>query len=199
MHRSETIQVSPLSWAILPPGAPGHLAADLEDVKRVSASLFPRNLPQLAGLDYAGVCVEARQAGGDYYDFFNRGPHRLGFGVGEVSGKGIASAMVRATLQASLRTLFSTGWTDLGRTLAVVNRLLFESAPEEMYATLFLAEYDERSRRLQYVNCGHPGPIVYGQNGLSRLQPNATGLGLFDDWECSINEIQLAPGELVLL
>src|SRR5258708_2571601 len=199
MHRSETIQVSPLSWAILPPGAPGHLAADLEDVKRVSVSLFPRNLPQLAGLDYAGVCIEARQAGGDYYDFFDRGQHRLGFAVGDVSGKRIASAIVRATLQASLRTLSTTGCADLAQTLAVVNRLLFESAPEEMYATLFLAAYDERSRRLQYVNCGHPAPIVYGRNGLSRLQPNATVLGLFDDWECSITEVRLAPGDLVLL
>jgi len=143
--------------------------------------------------------MEARQAGGDYYDFFRRGPHRLGFAVGDVSGKGIASAIVRATLQASLRTLFNTGSSGLGQSLAVVNRLLFDSSPEEMYATLFLAQYDERSRRLQYVNCGHPAPIVYGHSGLSRLHPNATVLGLFDDWECSITEVQLAPGDLVLL
>ena len=68
-----------------------------------------------------------------------------------------------------------------------------------MYATLFLAEYDERSRRLKYVNCGHPAPVVYGHRGLSRLQPNATVLGLFDDWECSITEVRLAPGDVVLL
>lgn len=216
MQHLETIPAPPLSWVALPPPeAPDNLAGtepsaslwaagrqairDLEDVKRVSASLLPRNLPQLAGLTYAGVCMEARQAGGDYYDFFERGPHRLGLAVGDVSGKGIASAIVRATLQASLRTLSTTGCTDLGQTLAVVNRLLFESAPEEMYATLFLAEYDERSRRLQYVNCGHPAPIVYGRNGVSRLEPNATVLGLFDDWEWSITEVQLAPGDTVLL
>src|SRR5713101_5164516 len=135
MHHPQAIPGLPVSWDVLPlPFAPDNLAtevsvADLEDVKRVSASLFPRNLPQLAGLAYAGVCMEARQAGGDYYDFFDRGPHRLGLAVGDVSGKGIASAIIRATLQASLRTLSTTGWTDLGRTLALVNRLLFESAP----------------------------------------------------------------------
>jgi len=118
---------------------PDNLTSDLEDVKRVSASLFPRNLPQIGGLEYAAVCMEARQAGGDYYDFFERGQHRLGFAIGDVSGKGIASAIVRASLQAGLRTLSTTGCTDLGQTLAVVNRLLFESAPQEMYATLFLA------------------------------------------------------------
>lgn len=209
-----------LSWVVFPVTGskgepPDHLAneaaaaslweagrqavRDLEDVKRVNASLFPRNLPQLAGLAYAGVCMEARHAGGDYYDFFDRGPHQLSFAVGDVSGKGIASALLRATLQASLRTLFATACTDLRQSLTVVNRLLLESAPEAMYATLFLAEYDQRSRRLQYVNCGHPAPIVYGHNGLCRLPPNATVLGLFDPWQCSIAEVQLAPGDTVLL
>jgi serine phosphatase RsbU (regulator of sigma subunit) len=197
MQHLEAIPVQPLSWVAFP--LPEQAMRDLEDVKRVSASLFPRNLPQIGGLEYAAVCMEARQAGGDYYDFFDRGPHRLGFAVGDVSGKGIASAIVRATLQASLRTLSTTGCTDLGQSLAVVNRLLLESAPEEMYATLFLAEYDERSRRLQYVNCGHPAPIVYGRNGLSQLPPNATVLGLFDDWDCSITEVQVAPGDTVML
>jgi hypothetical protein len=126
MQQSETIPVPPLSWVERPlPGVPDKLvcevsAADLEDVKRVSKSMFPRGLPQFAGLEYAGVCMEARQAGGDYYDFFDRGAHRLGFAVGDVSGKGIASAIVRATLQASLRTLSVTGCTDLRQTLALV-------------------------------------------------------------------------------
>jgi len=202
MSRPQAVSDLPLSWVVVPPVdklVSAVSAAELEDVKRVSASLFPRNLPQLAGLEYAGFCMEARQAGGDYYDFFNRGSHRLGFAIGDVSGKGIASAIVRATLQAGLRTLATTGSTGLGQTLAAVNRLLFDSSPEEMYATLFLAEYDERSRRLQYVNCGHPAPIVYGHGGVSRLEPNATVLGLFGDWECSITEVQLAPGDLVLL
>jgi serine phosphatase RsbU (regulator of sigma subunit) len=201
MYHPEAIPGPPLSWGTAAPGleAGRQAVRDLEDVREVSASQFPRNLPQVAGLSYAAVCMEARQAGGDYYDFFDRGPHRLGFAVGDVSGKGIASAIVRATLQASLRTLSTMGWTDPGQALAVVNRLLFDSAPEAMYATLFLAEYDQRSHRLQYVNCGHPAPIVYGQNGLSRLQPNATVLGLFDEWQCTITEVQLAPGDTVLL
>src|SRR4030081_2450453 len=106
MQHLQTIPAPPLSWVAFPlPEATGQAARDLEDVKRVSASLFPRNLPQIGGFAFAAVCQEARQAGGDYYDFFDRGPHRLGFAVGDVSGKGIASAIVRATLQASLRTL----------------------------------------------------------------------------------------------
>ncbi len=172
---------------------------ELEDLRLVSASLFPKKLPELATLVYAGVCVEARQAGGDYYDFFDRGPGRLGFAVGDVSGQGMASALLRATLQASLRTLRSMGVEDFETSLALVNRLLLESAPEAMYATMFYAEYDERRRKLRYVNCGHPAPLLYGPNGLSRLLPSATVLGLFDDWECSLAEVPLAPGDTLLV
>jgi len=172
---------------------------ELEDVRRVSEKLFPRHLPQLANLAYAGVCLEARQAGGDFYDFFDRGPHRLGFVVGDVSGKGMASALVRATLQASLRTLCSLGIQDLAESLAVVNRLLFDSTPEAMYATLFLADYDENTRQLRYVNCGHPSPLLYSRNGVSRLPSTSQVLGLFSDWKGSIGEVQLGAGDTLLV
>jgi serine phosphatase RsbU (regulator of sigma subunit) len=172
---------------------------ELEDIRRVSARLFPHNLPQLASLAYAAVCVEARQVGGDFFDFFDRGRHRLGFAVGDVSGKGMASALVRATLQASLRTLCSVGIQELDQSLALVNRLLFESTPEAMYATLFFSEYDENSRRLRYVNCGHPLPLLHSRNCVSRLQTTSQVLGLFSNWKGSIGEVELKAGETLLV
>lgn len=172
---------------------------ELEDIRLVSARMFPRNLPQLVGLAYAGVCVEARHTGGDFYDFFDRGPHWLGFAVGDVSGKGTASALVRATIQASLRTLCSVGIKDLDQSLALVNRLLFESTPEAMYVTLFLADYDENTRRLKYVNCGHPAPLLSRPNGVSRLKTTSPVLGLFSDWKGSIGEIELKAGDTLLV
>jgi len=172
---------------------------DLEDLRLVSAHLFPQNLPQLAGIGYAGVCIEARQAGGDFYDFFHRGQHRLGLAIGDVSGKGVASALLRAALQASLRTADWMGVYDFERSLTLANRLLLESAPEAMYASLFFAEYDELRGCLRYVNCGHPGPLVLRGDRASWLQPTATVLGLFQDWQCSIAEVYLQPGDTLLL
>lgn len=172
---------------------------ELEDVRRVSARLFPRTLPQLASVACAGLCLEARHASGDFYDFFDLGPHRLGFVVGDVSGKGMASALVRATLHASLRTLWSAGLQDLHQSLALVNHLLFESTPEAMYATLFLAEYDESARRLRYVNCGHPAPLLYGGARVLRLQTTSQVLGLFSDWRCCVGEVELAAGDTLLV
>ena len=170
-----------------------------EAIRRVSAGLFPRNLPQLATVAYAAVCVEARDAGGDFYDFFDLGPHRLGFAVGDVAGKGMASALVRATLQASLRTVCTLGVGDFEESLALVNRLLFESTPESMYATLFFAEYDEKTRRLRYVNCGHPAPLLYGHNRVSRLDTTSQVLGLFSNWKGSIGEVLLYADDTLLV
>ena len=172
---------------------------ELEDLKRVNARLFPRELPRLASVAYAGVCVEARYVGGDFYDFFDFGAHRLGLAIGDVSGKSAASALLRATLQASLRALRLTGLNDMDAQLTVANRLLLESAPEAMYASLFLAEYDEQSWRLRYVNCGHPAPALLRRGEVIWLQPMATVLGLFKDWQCSIAEVRLQPGDTLLL
>ena len=172
---------------------------ELEEIRRVSARLFPQNLPHLESLSYGGICIEARCAGGDFYDFFDRGQHRLGFVVGDVSGKGMASALVRATAQATLRTLCATGVEDFEQSLALLNRLLFDSTPEAMYTTLFFAEYDERTRRIRYVNCGHPAPLLCGRNGVSRLESTSGVLGLFNEWTCSVGEVQFEAGDTLLL
>jgi hypothetical protein len=60
--------------------------------------------PPLKTLEYAGVCIQAREVGGDYYDFLNLGPQRLGLVIGDISGKGIAAALLMANLQANLRS-----------------------------------------------------------------------------------------------
>jgi len=171
---------------------------DLSEVRRVNASLFPRNLPRLSNLAYAGVCLEISEAGGDYYDFFDFGADKMAVAVGDVSGKGIAPALVRATLQAGLRTLWLAGFRDLRTMLRHVNRLLLESTPESIYATLFLGVYDGGKRRLEFVNCGHPPPILASRSGFVRLGATATVLGFFKDWECAPGEARLESGETLL-
>ena len=79
-------------------------AQEMDIAKRVQARPFPQNLPPLKTLDYAGVCIQAREVGGDYYDFLNLGQSRLGLVIGDTSGKGIGAALLMANLQANLRS-----------------------------------------------------------------------------------------------
>jgi serine phosphatase RsbU (regulator of sigma subunit) len=173
---------------------------ELEIARMVQARLFPQALSPFGTLDYAGVCIQAKQVGGDYYDFLNLGQERLGLVVGDIAGKGIAAALLMANLQANLRSQCATALEHPQRFLESVNQLFFENTIESAYATLFFCEYDNRARRLRYANCGHlPGLILRSDDTLDRLGSTCTVLGLFEQWQCCIEESSLLPGDTLVL
>jgi phosphoserine phosphatase RsbU/P len=175
-------------------------AHELEIAKQVQARLFPQTFPPLKTLDYAGVCIQARQVGGDYYDFLHLGQDRIALVLGDISGKGIAGALLMANLQANLRSQRIIALEDPQRLLRSVNQLFYDNTGDSSYATLFFAEYDDRAQRLRYVNCGHlAGLLLRGNESLERLESTSTVLGLFRDWDCSIGECQLLPGDAIAL
>ncbi|HTA68423.1 MAG TPA: SpoIIE family protein phosphatase [Bryobacteraceae bacterium] len=173
---------------------------ELEIAKQVQARLFPQMLPPMATLDYAGSCIQARQVGGDYHDILDLGRGRFGLVIGDISGKGIAAALLMANLQANLRSQCAIALDDLERLLCSVNRLFYENTSESSFATLFFAEYDDQARRLRYVNCGHLPALVLRHDGaVERLASTATLVGIFKEWDCSIAECQLCAGDSLAL
>ncbi|MBS1841233.1 MAG: SpoIIE family protein phosphatase [Acidobacteria bacterium] len=175
-------------------------ARELEIAWEVQARLFPQSLPPMATLEYAGMCMQARQVGGDYYDFLDLGQERLGLVLSDIAGKGIAGALLMANLQANLRSQCAIAIDQPQAFLRSVNRLFFENTTDGAYATLFFGEYDERQRRLRYVNCGHlPALLLRGSGEIERLEATSTVLGLFDRWDCDMEERQLAPGDTLVI
>jgi phosphoserine phosphatase RsbU/P len=165
---------------------------ELEIAREVQSKLLPQHAPPMESLDYAGICVQARQVGGDYYDFFSLGPGRLGLVLADVSGKGISAALLMASLQASLRSLYTQAPDDFARVLPAINRTFFDSTAGSRYATLFFGSYDERTSRLRYANCGHPPPVLLGPDGsIERLPPTGPVVGLFEEWSCTTGEVNL--------
>jgi serine phosphatase RsbU (regulator of sigma subunit) len=172
----------------------------MELARKVQVRLFPRNLPTLETLTYAGVCMQARQLGGDYYDFLNLGCGYLGLVVGDVVGRGIAAALLMASLQASLRSQCALALDDIGSLLRSVNRAFCENTHGASYATLFFAEYSDEDQRVRYANCGHPAPLLlHADNSVERLGSTATVLGLWEDWDCSLGDLQLVAGDTLVL
>ena len=175
-------------------------AQELEIAKQVQARLFPQSFPPLRTLDYAGTCIQARHVGGDYYDFFPLGQERLGLLVGDISGKGIAAALLMANLQANLRSQFALAREQQGLFLQSVNRLFYENTAESAYATVFFAEYDDGAQRLRYTNCGHLSALLLrGSGEVEWLHSTGTVLGLFKDWESPTVQCQLQPGDTLAL
>jgi len=175
-------------------------ARELEIAREVQARLFPQSLPPMATLEYAGMCMQARQVGGDYYDFLDLGQERLGLVLSDIAGKGIAGALLMANLQANLRSQCAIAIDQPQAFLRSVNRLFFENTSDGAYATLFFCEYDERLKRLRYVNCGHLPALLLRKGGdVERLEATCTVLGLFDKWDCDVEERQLEPGDTLVI
>jgi serine phosphatase RsbU (regulator of sigma subunit) len=184
------------------------LSQELELARQVQARLFPQTQPALSTLEYAAVCIQARHIGGDYYDFLDLGRDQLGLVIGDISGKGVAAALLMANLQAHLRnqraTYSSRPFVPMvleqpQRFLLSINRLFYENTADSAFATLFFAEYNDKSRRLRYVNCGHlPALLLRHDDRLERLEPTCTVLGLFKSWECTAGERSLSPGDTIV-
>jgi serine phosphatase RsbU (regulator of sigma subunit) len=144
--------------------------------------------------------MQARKVGGDYYDFLSLGGDRLGFVIGDISGKGIAAALLMANLQANLRSQCAIALDQPQRLLCSVNQLFCDNTPDGSFATLFFAEYDDTASRLRYANCGHlPALLLHSDDTVERLEATATVLGIFKDWDCEIGECQLRPGDTLAL
>ncbi|HEY6971168.1 MAG TPA: SpoIIE family protein phosphatase [Candidatus Angelobacter sp.] len=173
---------------------------EMDIARQVQSKLFPQTLPQMKTLEIAGTCSQAKAVGGDYYDFVELGPGRLGLVLADVAGKGISAALLMANLQANLRSQYGLALEDQGRLLQRVNRLFYENTEPNHYTTMFFGCYDDESRRLAYVNCGHNPPLVLRHGGaVEHLGATATVLGMFPEWECEVNEVQLSPGDILAL
>lgn len=183
---------------------------ELEMARQVQARLFPQKFPSLRTMEYAGRCIQARQVGGDYYDFLELAPGRVGFVLADIAGKGFSGALLMANLQANLRSQYAMAVDDLPRLLSSVNRLFYESSGDASYATLLFADYDDSTGRLRYANCGHLPALLFRACGSSqnqvpaastveRLSSTCTVMGLFENWQCEIAEVKLASGDTLVL
>jgi sigma-B regulation protein RsbU (phosphoserine phosphatase) len=174
--------------------------SEMEIAANVQQKLFPHKLRDLQTLDYAAHCVAAREVGGDYYDFLEVGDGKLGFVLADVSGKGVPAALLMANLQACFRSQPPGALLRPSTVLSAVNKHFYDSTAAERFATLFFATYDERTRKLKYVNCAHVPPLLLRASGsLERIDSTATMLGAFLTWDCTEGEGELRRGDTLLL
>ena len=199
---------------------------ELVIAQEVQAQLFPREIAQLNSLEVHGFCRPARTVSGDYYDFLTLSAEKMILAAGDVSGKGISAALLMATIHSAVRAYSIEGIPILrapvavgagrglamtvesrfegaevspGALLSLLNHQLYESTPQEKYATLFLANYDGHSRKLTYSNGGHLPPIIMGNDGsLRRLDQGGTVVGLFDNLTFDEGQVQLRPGDIFI-
>jgi sigma-B regulation protein RsbU (phosphoserine phosphatase) len=150
-------------------------------------------------VDYSARCRQVRALGGDCYDFMPLTNERLALVVGDASGKGVAAALMIASVQSSLRTAALFTGNDLAALLKIVNLQTYASSLADRYATVFYGVFDRATRTLRYVNAGHTPPLVLRRSGsIDTLEKGGAPVGMFPDSHYEDDVVQLDPGDVVI-
>jgi sigma-B regulation protein RsbU (phosphoserine phosphatase) len=172
---------------------------ELQRAREIQQSLLPKEIPQLPGIAVATAWRPARAVGGDYFDVLRLDSSRLALCIADVSGKGVAAALLMANVQASLRASVR----DLdspARVCGIVNGMLCASIAPNKFVTFFCGVLDANTRAFRYCNAGHSYPILVSAGAAYTLdQGSGAVLGVFPAWNYQDCSVDLKSGDRLLL
>lgn len=170
---------------------------DLTAARKLQAVLQPREAPELRGLEIALKARPAREISGDVYDFFDHGDDYAVIVFGDVSGKGAAAALYGALVSGLLRIL-----APRRRSPAVLmqslNETLLERRVDAQYATLLVALWEHRARRLTLCNAGAEPPLIYRGGEIVKPKVEGVPIGLLDGREYEELAFDAQIGDTIL-
>jgi serine phosphatase RsbU (regulator of sigma subunit) len=188
------------------------LERELEIGHRIQSDFLPGGLPAIEGWEMSAYFCGAREVAGDYYDVFTLAGGRLGFFVGDVTDKGVGSALYMALYRSLLRAFMNAGsylgadgWdgdpaelllTALGRT----NRYVCRTHEGALFSSLFAGVLDPATGKVTYVNAGHNPPKVLREGSIrANLVPSGPVLGVLDDADYEVCQAMIEPGEILFV
>jgi len=178
-------------------------AREMEQAAMIQRSMLPRQFPpfpERTDFELHAAMVPAKEVGGDLFDFFLLDEDRLGFVLGDVSGKGVPAAMFMAVTSTLLRAA-ALHHASPGACLTSINKSLVEKQASGMFVTLFYGILNTRTGVLEYSNAGHNPPYVFSPDGNLRTLAERSGLmlGIAELLPYSTLSTQLDFGEGVLV
>lgn len=175
---------------------------DLNVAREIQQAILPKifpPFPMLESFDIYASMVAAREVGGDFYDFFLIEPHRLGFIIGDVSGKGIPAAIFMAVSRTLIRSAGLKGG-PASECLQYVNNLLCVESISSMFVTVFYGILNTLTGEVEYVNAGHNPPYLIASSGLQSLElTSGIALGVQENVRLNSKTIKMHPGEKLFL
>ena len=171
---------------------------ELGVARRIQHALLPKDLPELEGWEIARHYQPAREVGGDFYDFLRLEDGRVGLVIGDVSGKGIAAALVMANTQSVLRAVAQREGITPGRVLEEANEVLYAYIPPTMFITCLYAILDPEGGGLVYANAGHDLPYLHRNSEAEELRARGMPLGLMPGMDYEEKEVTLEAGDSAL-
>ncbi len=171
---------------------------DLELARSIQRGLLPEVPPNLEGFDIAVSHRPSQMVGGDYYDFVSIADDTMLTVIADVEGKGVASGLVMANLQATLRALVAHVHS-LERLVSAVNNMILADTRAQKFMTFFACMLDTRSRALHYINAGHVPPVVLRPSGENiHLTEGGLVMGVFPDVPYDRGFLALESGDVLV-
>ncbi len=171
---------------------------ELQLGREIQARLLPPPPENVPGVDLAARSISCYEVGGDYYDFIELPDEQLGLAIGDVSGKGVAAALIMSSVQSALR-MAAPIEPDLPKLIARLNSQLHRMTSGRKYATFFFARLDLRTGELRFVNAGHNPPFLARGNSLERLPSTGLPIGLMPEASYREASVILEPGSTLFL
>ena len=174
------------------------MRTELDTAREIQRQLLPTGAREMPGLDLAAGYVPARELGGDFYDFLPYGRGRLGFMVGDVSGKGTAAALYGSLAIGTVREIVVDHASEPASMLALLNQRLLAARLDSRFIAMLFAVYDASTRKLTLANAGGPYPLLVRKGQVQAIRLEGVPLGLIPDTQYDETTIDLEPGDVVL-
>ncbi len=167
--------------------------------REVQQMLIPESLPSTEKYELGSIYMPHSNVGGDYIDFIQFDQNRFVLCIADISGKGIAAAILMANFQAIIQSLIYQ-YRDLETFIFALNETVYKRITKsDKYITFFIAEVNVAQYTLKYINAGHFPPILYNAGEMFRLDKGCTVIGAFEKMPFIEEEtIQLKKESLIL-
>lgn len=175
------------------------LEEELAVARRIQRQFLPRSLPRTSRLDLAGLNVQSREVGGDYYDLMDAGEGQHLVVIADVAGKGVPAALLASMVQASIRTQ-AQDRKPVGEMMRRLNLLVHEATAADRFATCFLALVGGDALSISFSNAGHNYPLLLPAAGGCRpLEEGGIPLGILPEVLYGEATALLEAGDSLLL
>ena len=173
------------------------LRAELDEARNMQAALLPTEVPEVEGLDVAGMSLPATQVGGDFYDYLNAGENHLAIAVADAAGKGLRGALNAVLTNGMLNEIVQIQY-DADVILTNLNTSLTPRLYGRTFIALNLAIIDPESKQMLYANAGQPYPILKRGDVLIEIEASELPLGGMKRIEYGQERLELAPGDIYI-
>ncbi len=155
------------------------LRKEMEVASNVQKMLIPDTLPVTEEYELSSIYRPHSNVGGDYFDYIKFSERRFAFCIADISGKGVAAALLMANFQAIIQSLIYQ-YRDLETFVFALNQSVVRITKSDKFITFFIAEVDLDEKTIKYINAGHYPPVLKMGNELKELDKGCTVIGAFD-------------------